>query len=53
VLMHDNTYSCHIGLLLHHLAGKPQEAAYLSSKFAQILELYDENPIHARSIKHH
>ena len=42
VLVLDGTALCTVGFLPRHVAARPQEAARLNNKFAQIIELYDE-----------
>ena len=42
VLVLHGTELCTVGFLPRHVAARPQEAARLNNKFAQIIELYDE-----------
>jgi len=55
VLVLDGTERCTIGFLPRHVAARPEEAAQLHGKFAQIIELYDETPVgrmrHNKSIR--
>jgi hypothetical protein len=41
VLVLDGTELCTIGFLPRHVAARPEEAARLHNKFAQIIEIYD------------
>jgi hypothetical protein len=45
VLVLDGTERCTIGFLPRHVATRPEEAAQLHGKFAQIIELYEETPV--------
>ena len=45
VLVLDGTELCTIGFLPRHVAARPEEAAQLHGKFAQIIELYEETPV--------
>jgi hypothetical protein len=45
VLVLDGTERCTIGFLPRHVAARPEEAAQLHGKFAQIIELYEETPV--------
>jgi hypothetical protein len=42
VLVLDSTEFCTVGFLPREVAARPQEAAHLNNKFAQIIELYNE-----------
>jgi hypothetical protein len=57
VLVLDGTERCTIGFLPRHVAARPEEAAQLHGKFAQIIEPYDETPVgpmrHNKSIRCH
>jgi hypothetical protein len=57
VLVLDGTEHCTIGFLPRHVAARPEEAAQLHGKFAQIIELYEETPVgwirHNKSIRCH
>ncbi len=54
VIIHDGTESCHVDFLPQHVVGRPQVANQLDGKFAQILELYDADPVDsARNAKSH
>jgi len=57
VLVLDGTERCTIGFLPRHVAARPEEAAQLYGKFAQIIELYEETPVgrmrHNKSIRCH
>jgi hypothetical protein len=57
VLVFDGTELCTIGFLPRHVAARPEEAAHLHNKFAQIIELYDETPVgrmrHNKSLRCH
>jgi len=44
VIIHDGVEACTVGFLPRHVACRPQEAAFLHRKFAQILELYADDP---------
>jgi len=43
VLILDGTEQCHVGFLPRHVAAR-REGARLHSKFAQIIELYEDTP---------
>jgi hypothetical protein len=45
VLVLDGTECRTIRFLPSHVAARPEEAAQLHGKFAQIIELYDETPV--------
>jgi hypothetical protein len=45
VLVLDDTEHCTIGFLPRHVAVRPEEAAQLHGKFAQIIELCEETPV--------
>jgi hypothetical protein len=57
VLILDGTKLCTNGFLPRHMAARPEEAASLHNKFAQIIELYDLTPVgwmrHNKSIRCH
>jgi hypothetical protein len=45
VLILDGTELCTIRFLPRHVATRPEEAAHLHNKLAQIIELYDLTPM--------
>ncbi len=45
VLVLDGTELCTIGFLPRHVAARPEEAARLHNKLAQIIEFYDLTPV--------
>jgi hypothetical protein len=45
----DGVESCHVGFLPYHVVARAQEVNHLHGKFAQVLELYDNEEVgHAR-----
>jgi hypothetical protein len=44
VVIHDGVEVCTVGFLPRHVACRPQEVEYLHRMFAQILELYADDP---------
>jgi hypothetical protein len=44
VVIPDGVEACTVGFLPCHVACRPQEAAFFHKKFAQILELYADDP---------
>jgi hypothetical protein len=52
VFVLDGTELCTIGFLPRHVAARPEEAAQLHNKFAQIIELYDEIPVLVGWMRH-
>jgi hypothetical protein len=51
VAIRDDTESCHVAFLPQHVVAQAHEVSRLDGKFAQVLELYDDDgagPIHSR-----
>jgi len=41
----DGVKTCHVGFLPHHVVARAQEVNCLYGKFAQVLELYDNDEV--------
>jgi hypothetical protein len=52
VVVHDGVESCHVSFLPCHVVARAQEVNCLHGKFAQVLELYDDDEVgHVRKNK--
>jgi hypothetical protein len=52
VVVRDGVESCYVGFLPHHVVAHAQEVNPLHGKFAQVLELYDNDEVdHVRKNK--
>jgi hypothetical protein len=52
IIVCDGVESCHVGFLPRHVVAPAQEVNFLHGKFAQVLELYDNDEVgHMRKNK--
>jgi hypothetical protein len=57
VVIWDGKESCHVGFLSRHVIARSQEVNHLHGKFAQVLELYNDDEVahvwRRRSVRNH